>query len=65
MRLETTIIETVETFTRHPTFAGSDAVMETVLDDLESRACALQISPATYRRLREMIPRSPHDACNH
>ena len=62
MCLETTIIERVETFIRHPTFAGSDGVMETVLDDLESRACAEQISEATYRTLREMILRSPHFA---
>jgi hypothetical protein len=60
MRLESTIIEQVEDFIRHPVFAGSDGVMETVLDDLESRACARQISQATYRMLREMILRSPH-----
>jgi hypothetical protein len=64
MRLETTIIEQVETFIRHPTFAGSDGVMETVLDDLESRVCAQQISQATYRMLREMILRSPHFPAN-
>jgi hypothetical protein len=62
MRLESTIIERVETFIRHPTFAGSDGVMEAVLEDLESRACAHLISQATYRRLREMILRSPHFA---
>jgi hypothetical protein len=60
MRLESTIIERVEDLIRHPVFAGSDGVMETVLDDLESRACARQISQATYRMLREMILRSPH-----
>jgi len=38
--------------------------METVLDDLESRACDHQISEATYRMLREMILRSPHFARN-
>jgi hypothetical protein len=38
--------------------------METVLDDLESRACAHQISQATYRMLREMILRSPHFPAN-
>ena len=64
MRLETTIIEQVEDFIRHPVFAGSDGVMETVLDDLESRACARQISQATYRMLREMILRSPHFSGN-
>ena len=60
MHLETTIIERVETFIRHPVFAGSDGVMETVLDDLESRTCDHQISQATYLRLRDMILRSPH-----
>ena len=65
MRFESTIIERVETLIRHPTFAGSDGVMETVLDDLESRACAHQIGRATYRRLREMILRSPHFARTH
>jgi hypothetical protein len=64
MRLETTIIEQVETFIRHPTFAGSDGVMETVLDDLESRAGAQQISQSTYRMLRDMILRSPHFPAN-
>jgi hypothetical protein len=34
--------------------------METVLDVVESRACAHQVSQATYRMLREMILRSPH-----
>jgi hypothetical protein len=65
MQLEATLIERVESLIRHPTFAGSDGVMETVLDDLESRASAHQISPATYRMLREMILRSPHFARNH
>jgi hypothetical protein len=64
MRLESTIIERVEDFIRHPDFAGSDGVMETVLDDMESRACAAQISQATYQLLREMILRSPHFARN-
>jgi hypothetical protein len=64
MRLESTIIERVETFIRHPTFAGSDGVMETVLEDLECRACAHQISQVTYGRLREMLLRSPHFARN-
>ena len=64
MCLESSIVERVEGFIRHPTFARSDAVMETVLEDLESRACAHQISPATYRMLREMILRSPHFARN-
>ena len=64
MRLKCTISERVEAFIRHPTFAGSDGVMETVLEDLESRASAHQISHATYRRLREKILRSPHYARN-
>jgi hypothetical protein len=62
MCLESTIIERVETFIRQATFAGSDGVMETVLDDLESRACAQQISQATYRMLREIVLRSPRFA---
>jgi hypothetical protein len=60
MRVESTIIERVKTLIRHPAFAGSDRVMETVMEDLESRACAQQLSRATYRMLREMILRSPH-----
>ena len=64
MRLESTIIERVETLIRHPNFARSDGVMETVLEDLEYRACAHQISQATYGKLREMILRSPHFARN-
>jgi hypothetical protein len=64
MCFESTIIDRVETYIRHPIFAGSDGVMETVLEDLESRACARQISLATYGRLREMILRSPHFARN-
>jgi len=38
--------------------------METALDDLESRACAHQISQTTYRRLRKMIERLPQSARN-
>ena len=62
MCLESTIIERVEDFIRHPVFGGSDGVMETVLDDLESRACAQQISQATYRMLREIVLSSPRFA---
>jgi hypothetical protein len=36
--------------------------MDLVLDDLESLERRGQIGPATYRRLREMILRSPHVA---
>jgi hypothetical protein len=60
MHLESTIIERVETFVRHPVFAGSDQAMDLVLDDLEALERSGQIGQATYRRLREMILRSPH-----
>jgi hypothetical protein len=59
MYIESTTIKRVESFIRHPPFAGSDGIMETALDDLESRARAHQISQTTYRRLREMIERLP------
>jgi hypothetical protein len=62
MHLESTIIERVETFVRHPVFAGSDQAMELVLEDLEAMVEAGRIHPATYRRLRELILRSPHFA---
>ena len=60
MRLESAIIERVETFVHHPVFAGSDQAMGLVLDDLETLERSGQIGQATYRRLREMILRSPH-----
>ena len=60
MHLESTILERVETFVRHPVFAGSDRAMDLVLDDLKSLERSGQIGRATYRRLREMIRRSPH-----
>jgi hypothetical protein len=60
MPLESTIIERVETFVRHPVFAGSNRAMDLVLDDLESLERSGQIGRATYWRLREMILRSPH-----
>ena len=64
MRLESTIIERVETFAHHPVFTGSDRAMGLVLDDLETLERSGQIGQATYRRLREMILRSPHiDSC--
>ena len=64
MRLESTIIERVETFVQHPVFTGSDRAMGLVLDDLETLERSSQIGQATYRRLREMILRSPHiDSC--
>ena len=64
MCLESTIIERVEDFIRHPVFGGSDGVMETVLEDLESRACTHQISQATNRMVSETILRSSHFARN-
>ena len=60
MHLESAIIERVETLVRHPVYAGSDQTMDLVLDDLESLERSGQIGQATYRRLREMILRSPH-----
>ena len=60
MRLESTIIELVETFVHHPAFAGSDQAMDLVLDDLESLERSGQIGQSTYRMLRGMILRSPH-----
>jgi hypothetical protein len=50
MHPESAIIERVGTFIEHSNFAGAGGVMETVLDDVESRACAEQISQVTYRR---------------
>ena len=60
MRLESTIIEQVETFVHHPVFSGSDRTMNLVLDELASLERNGQISEATYRTLREMILHSPH-----
>jgi hypothetical protein len=60
MRLESSITERVETFVHHPVFTGSDEVMGLLLDDLESLERNDQIAHSTYRRLREMILRSPH-----
>ena len=64
MRLESTIIERVETFAHHPVFTGSDQAMGLVLGDLETLERSGQIGQGTYRRLRETILRSPHiDSC--
>ena len=64
MRLESTLIERIETFVHHPVFTGSDRAMGLVLDDLETLERSGQIGPATYQRLRAMILRSPHiDSC--
>jgi len=62
MHLESTIIDRVETFVRHPVFAGSDQTMDLVLEDLEAMVEGGRIPQATYRRLRQMILRSPHFA---
>ncbi len=62
MHLESTIIDRVETFVRHPVFAGSDQAMDLVLEDLEAMVEGGRIPQATYRRLRQMILRSPHFA---
>jgi hypothetical protein len=60
MHLESNIVERVETFVRHPVYAGSDRAMDLVLDDLRSLERSGRIGQATYRSLREMILRSPH-----
>ena len=64
MHPESAMIERVGTFIEHSPFVGAGGVMETVLDDLESRVSAHQISQATYGMLRQMILRSPHFARN-
>jgi hypothetical protein len=60
MHLESTITERVETIVRHPVFAGSDKAMHLILEDLEAMAEGGRIHQATYRRLCEMILKSPH-----
>ena len=60
MLCEADIISRVETYIRHPVFAGSDAVLRDVLDDLEDKAQADQIGRETYRRLRDRILGSKH-----
>jgi hypothetical protein len=62
MYLESAIIERVEAFVRHPIFAGSDKAMHLVLEDLEAMVEGGRIHRATYRKLCEMILRSPHFA---
>lgn len=62
MQAETTIIERVETFVRHPVFAGSDEAMNLVLEDLEAMVEAGRLHEATFHRLREMILGSSHFA---
>ena len=62
MHLESTIIERVETHVRHPVFAGSDKAMDLIIADLQAMVEGGRIQQATYRKLREMILRSPHFA---
>ncbi len=62
MSIENAIIERVETFVLHPVFAGSDRAVGLILNDLESLERCDRIGQATYRRLRELILRSPHVA---
>jgi hypothetical protein len=57
VRLESAIVDRIESLIRHPVFARSDRAMDLVLDDLESLEWSGQ---GTYRRLCEMILRSPH-----
>jgi hypothetical protein len=65
MQLESTIIEQVETYVRHPVFAGSDKAMDLIVADLQAMAEGGRIEQATYRKLREMILRSPHVVACH
>jgi hypothetical protein len=60
MHLESTITGRVDPLVHHPVFAGSYQAMDPVLDDLEAVVQGGQIGQVTYRRLREMILRSPH-----
>jgi hypothetical protein len=62
MHLESTIIERVETYVRHPAFAGSDQTMDLIIADLQAMVEGGRIHQATYRKLREMILRSRHFA---
>ena len=62
MHLESTITERVETFVRHPVFAGSNQAMDLVLEDLEALVEGGRLHRSTHRRLREMILRSAHFA---
>ena len=64
MHIESAVVARVETFIRHPAFAGSDEVMEGVLEDLEGKVEARQISPEAFARLRDLILASPHFRMN-
>jgi hypothetical protein len=57
MRLESTIIERVETFVHHRVYSGSDRAIVLVLAELESLERRGQIGQVTYRTLRELIVR--------
>jgi hypothetical protein len=60
MEVESAIIERVETYVRHPVFAGSDQTMDLAIADLQAMADGGRFHQATYRKLRAMILRSPH-----
>jgi hypothetical protein len=64
MLLEAAVIARVEMFIRHPAFVGSDQVMEGVLEDLEGKVEARQISPQEFARLRRLLLASPHFRMN-
>jgi hypothetical protein len=64
MLLEAIVVARVETFIRHPAFAGSDEVMEGVLEDLEGKVEAHQISREEFARLRGLLLASPHFRMN-
>jgi hypothetical protein len=64
MHIEPTIIEQVETYVRHPVFAGSDKAMDLIIADLQAMVECGRLRQATYRKLREMILRSPHFGSN-
>jgi hypothetical protein len=60
MSLESTIVERVETLVHHPVFVGSDKAMDLIITDLQAMVGGGRIAQATYRKLCEMILRSPH-----
>ena len=62
MCLGSTIIERVETLVHHPVFTGSDKAMDLIIEELQAMVEAGRIHQATYRKLREMILRSPRFA---
>jgi hypothetical protein len=64
MILEAAVVARVESLIRHPAFAGSDEVMEGVLEDLEGKVEARVISPEAFARLRGLLLDSPHFRMN-